>query len=119
MFTSNTAEVVDIQKKKVQSDAFTKILHLHKKLKEVAQLESIYKPKYKPAKLPKDQLQKVNSLELALGYKLVVYEADAECDEDKLMILNRVSSLLDEYLSLCKPGMQSQNREEFNDFFQQ
>ncbi len=119
MFTSNNAEVVDIQKKKVHSDAFSKILHVHKKLKEVAQLESISKPSYKTAKLAKDQLQKVNSLELALGYKLIAYEADAECDEDKLMILNRVSSLLDEYLSLCKPSMQNPNRDEFSDFFQQ
>lgn len=125
MFTSNTAEVIDIKEKRQHSDVFSKILDLHKRLKEIAQYESISssKPNYKVVKPTGGQLQKIKALELNLGYKLVAYQADTEVEEDKLMILNRVNSLLDEFLSISKNSQNDQasqaKKDDFNEFFEQ
>lgn len=120
MFSSNTAEVINFQKKDQIQDLFTTILVVHKKLKEVARFESLAKPKLKVAKLSKDNLEKVRALESLIGYSLIAYESDLQLDEDKAMILNRVSSLIDEYLSMCKlPSKEKSNKDDgFNGFFE-
>ena len=104
MFSSNTAEIINLNnKKKKTEDLFSKILFLHKKLKEVAQFETISKTKFKHASLNKEQIQKVKLLESNLSCFLMAFQCDNEIDENKQMILNRIHSLLDEYLSMCKP----------------
>lgn len=118
MFASGTAEVINFEKKKKTDDLFTKILYVHKKLKEVAQYESISKTKYQVAKLNKEQLEKVKLLESKFGCCLVAYEGKREIEENKLMILNRVHSLLDEYLDMCKPKKEKYSSDEFGKFFE-
>ena len=127
MFASNTAEVLNFQKKKDSQDVFTKILYLHKKLKEVAQYESLSKTKYKLAKPSPEDLERIKQLELKLGYSLIAFESEEEIEENKAMILNRIDSLLDEYMAMCKPvAPKSQNPppskkidNDFNGFFEQ
>ena len=120
MFASNTAEVLTfsnsnpskdlkmkmtrVKTKTKTGDLFSKILFLHKKLKEVAQYESISRSKYKLAKLDSSQLEKIKNLEGETGYSLIAYSHDTEVEENKDMILNRVYSLLEEYLDYCKPS---------------
>ncbi|MBI3591147.1 MAG: hypothetical protein HY094_07235 [Candidatus Melainabacteria bacterium] len=125
MFASSTAEVLSFQKKKDPQDVFTKILYLHKKLKEAAQYESLSKTKYKLAKPVTEDLERIKQLELKLGYSLIAVESENEMEENKAMILNRIDSLLDEYMSMCKPGksklqnLPSQKIEnDFNGFFE-
>ena len=123
MFSSNTAEVINIQTKKnadkahIDKDLFSKLLMLHKKLKVVAQYESITKSKYKVASLSQSQLDNIKMLESKSGYSLLAFEQDLEVDENKNMILNRIDSLLDEYLSYCKPEKSNKSSDDFNKFF--
>lgn len=122
MFASNTAEIIHFEKqpaktqKSEKSDVFTKILYVHKKLKEVARHESISRQKYNVAKLNPEKLEKLKQVESKIGCYLVAYEPDPEAEENKSMILNRISSLLDEYLSLCRV---KKHEDGFNGFFEQ
>lgn len=122
MFASNTAEIINFEKpisKIKNNDIFSKILYIHKKLKEIAQYESISKTKYNVAKLSSEKLEKVKTLESKLGCYLIAYEVDAEVEENKCMILNRISSLLDEYLDLCRDTVLKKQEDGFNGFFEQ
>ena len=126
MFSSNTAEIISFQKKKKKPDLFSSILSLHKKLKEVAQYESLLqsklKSKSKLAKLKDQQVEKLKQLETDLDCCLVAYDNEIEAGEDKAMILNRINSLLDEYLSLCYVGKVKNSvkaEDNFSKFFEQ
>ena len=122
MFASNTAEIINFEKplsKSKKNDVFTKILYVHKKLKEVAQYESIAKQKYNIAKLNPEKIEKLKSLESKIGCYLVAFDFDPEIEENKSMILNRISSLLDEYLDLCKSNKYKNQEDGFSGFFQQ
>lgn len=119
MFASSTAEVINLQKNKKPQNVFSTILLLHKKLKEVAQYESLSNTDYKLAKLSSLQVEKIKSLELGLGCHLVAFEYDSSIDENKCMILNRISSLLDEYFSICKTKKNEKSDSDFSKFFEQ
>ena len=122
MFASSTAEVINLQKNQKSQrteNVFSKILFLHKKLKELAQYESLSNTDYKLARLNPTQMEKVKMLESSLDCHLVAFEYDSSIDENKCMILNRISSLLDEYLSICKAKKTSNTDVDFSKFFEQ
>ena len=118
---SNIRDVIDFKltKKKntKKTDVFSNILLVYKKLKEAALYESMTKSKYKVARLNQEELNQLKSLESRLGYSFVAYENDKSQEEDKLMLLNRISSLLDEYLSFCRQVKKQDDS--FNEFFEQ
>ena len=122
MFASSTAEVINLQKNQKSQrteNVFSKILFLHKKLKELAQYESLSNTDYKLARLNPTQMEKIKMLESGLSCHLVAFEYDSSIDENKCMILNRISSLLDEYLSICKAKKTSNTDVDFSKFFEQ
>lgn len=100
----NENEVPKLENKQIKMpDTFKKLLHLHKRLKEVALFESGKKPSKMLADLTQDEVDEIKKLEDKLGYTIVAYETEEVISENKLMILNRVDSLLDEYLTMVKP----------------
>lgn len=135
MFASNTAEVLKIREKTKSQGFFTKLLYIHKKIKQAAQLESMSKAMFKVAPLNQSQIENIRQLENKLGFCLVAYEHLLEIEENKYMILNRISSLLDEYMDLCKSDIPAETKivasqvsvrnkksntvNDFNEFFQQ
>lgn len=119
MFASNTAEVLNFNKEKNVTDIFTKILYIHKKLKEIAKYESSYKSRFNIAKLNSEQLENIKTLEGKLNCCLVAYEAQYKMQENKLLILNKIHSLLDEYICICKACEENKLTGDFNKLFEQ
>lgn len=119
MFSSNTAEIINFEKQKTNNDVFTKILFVHKKLKEIAKHESNRDKEYKIASLSSEQVNKIKTLESTLGFNLVAYEVDEKLKQKKVKILDEIYSLLDEYLSIYNPQLSKKNECNFNEFFEQ
>ena len=126
MFASNTVEILKYQKNNnqrdentsVKNDVFTQILYIHKKLKNIAQNESLAKTRFKVAKLNSKELNEVKQLETSLGYYFIAYESDKEIEENKKMLLNKINLLLDEYSNYLKQTKAGKD-DEFKEFFEQ
>ena len=117
MFASNTAEVLNFEKKDENPDALKAILTIHKKLKEIARIESNIRPKYKIAKLTQEKLQKIKNLEENIDYCLVAYDADSDLSYKKHKILTSINLLLDDYKNLLQSNKSSKPDDSFNELF--
>ena len=124
MFASNTLEILSHQKNNKEKehnieDVFTRILYIHKKLKNIAQHEYINENKFKVAKLNPLELNEMKHLEGKLGYCCVAYEHDDSIEENKIIMLNKIDLLLDEYMKLLTNKRKTNTDDEFKDFFEQ
>ena len=117
MFASNTAEVLNFEKKDKSPDALKSILDIHKKLKEIARIESNIKPKYKVAKLTQEKLQKIKNLEENIDHCLIAYDADSTLSYKKYKILDNIKLLLDDYKNLLQSSKSSKPDDSFNELF--
>ena len=118
MFASNTAEVLNFEKKEASSDALKSILLIYKKLKDIARIESNIKPKYKIAYLTNEQLQRVKHLEDNIQHCLVAYDVESKTSLKKHNILNQIQQLLNEYINLLKASKQNIVDNSFSELFE-
>jgi len=113
-------------------DHFKVLLQAYKKFKQIAKIESEIgaNQNRKPAKLNKDDLDKIKLLEARLGYTLVAFENNSN-EYRKGEILSGIHFLLDDYLKLLNPDIKKENvitfslpkaksieSSEFNGFFE-
>ena len=127
MFASNTLEISSHQKNNrekeqkinAKQNVFAKLLCIHKKLKNIAQHEYINENKFKVAKLNPSELNEIKHLEGKLGYCCVAYEHDNSVEENKIIMLNKIDLLLDEYMKLLTNKRKTNTDDEFKDFFEQ
>ena len=117
MFASNTAEVLNFEKKDKSPDALKSILDIHKKLKEIARIESNIRPKYKVAKLTQEKLQKIRNLEENIDYCLVAYDANSDLSYKKHKLLENIKMLLDDYKNLLQSTKSNNSDDSFNELF--
>lgn len=116
MFASNTAEVLSFEKKDESPDVLKSILAIHKKLKEIARIESNIKPKYRVAKLTQEQLQKIKLFEQTINHCLVAYDGNG-LNHKKHKILENIKSLLDDYKILLQSDKSNKQDDSFNELF--
>jgi hypothetical protein len=113
-------------------DHFKVLLQAYKKFKQIAKLESELSVNQmrNPAKLNKDDLDKIKLLESRLGCNLVAFENNSN-EYRKSEILSGIHLLLDDYLKLFNPDINKENvitfspskaksieSSEFNGFFE-
>ncbi|GEM_PF-5528661 len=117
MFASNTAEVLNFEKKSESPEALKSLLIIHKKLKEIARIESNIKPKCKIAKLTQEQLQSIKNLEGNINHCLVAYDTDNALNYKKHKILENIQALLDSYKILLQSCKSNKQDDSFNKLF--
>ena len=115
--TENNAEVLNFESKTDSKKLLKDLLKVHKKLKNIARLESKIKPTV--AKLNPADLEKIKSLELNYGYLLVAYDAGCKDEENKIKILHQIDLLLEKYISLFEKPQKESTNLEFNKLFEE
>ncbi len=118
MFTSNNAEILDIEKKDRSNEPLKRLVYIHQRLKQIARIESQIKlkNKFNVASLSQEEVKKLKDLESSYGCLLVAYKSQDNHLMRKNKILNNIEILLQEYLKLFENNQK--NIDDFSQFFE-
>ena len=119
MFASTKVKLINSNKNYTKEEVLNEILLVYKKLKEIARKENEEKISGKIAELTPEQIGAIRQLESRLSINLIAYENPTEVNSLKVMVLNKVKKLLEEYLIITCENYKSVSIDDFNAFFEQ